>query len=190
MKRYAMAFILVFLCFSLFPSGLLGEESSRPEEVLTGDYPVDSENFLDLTPEQESKLKEFRKMRQEERREFQSKMREVRKKMARMMRDPEANEKAIQGLYQETAKLRSGHLAQVIMHKKEIKKILTPEQLEKLEKAKKRIAQRRSFQRNRFLGRGGFSRSGRFRQMDRVRFFWRGRHFGGRLFLNNWRRWR
>jgi len=190
MKRYVMAFILVFLCFSLFPSGVLGEESSRPEEVLTGDYPVDSENFLDLTPEQESKLVEFRKMRQEERRELQSKMREVRKKMARMMRDPEANEKTIRGLYQEKAKLRSGHLTQVIMHKKEIKKILTPEQLEKLEKAKKRIAQRRGFQRNRFLGSGGFFGSGRFRQMDRMRFFWRGRLFIGCLFLNSWRRWR
>ena len=76
------------------------------------------------------------------------------------MRDPEANEKAIQGLYQEIAKLRSGHLTQVIMHKKEIKKILTPEQLEKLEKAKKRIVQRRRFQRNRFLGRGRFSTDG------------------------------
>lgn len=190
MKRYVMAFILVFLYFSLFPSGLLGEESSRPEEILTGDYPVDSENFLDLTPEQESKLKEFRKMRQEERREFQSKMREVRKKMAPMMGDPEANEKAIQGLYQEIAKLRSGHLTQVILHKKEIKKILTPEQLEKLEKAKKRIVQRRRFQRNRFLGSGGFSRSGRFRQMGRMSFFRRGLHFRGHLFLNNWRRWR
>jgi hypothetical protein len=189
MKRYVMAFIIVFLYFSLFPSGLLGQETIRPEEVITGDYPVDSENFLDLTPEQESKLKEFRKMRQEERKEFQRKMREVRKKMAPMMRDPEANEKAIQGLYQEIAKLRSGHLAEVIMQKKEIKKILTPEQLEKLEKAKKRITQRR-FQRNRSISRRGSSRRGRFRQMDRMRFPRRRRYFRGRLFLNNWRRWR
>ncbi len=190
MKRYVMAFIIVFLYFSLFPFGLFGQETIRPEEVITGDYPVDSENFLDLTPEQESKLKEFRKMRQEERREFQSKMREVRKKMAPMMRDPEANEKAIQGLYQEIAKLRSGHLTQVIMHKKEIKKILTPEQLEKLEKAKKKIEQRRRFQRNRSIGRGGSSRRGRFQQMGRMRFPRRRQYFRGCLFLNNWRRWR
>ena len=190
MKRYIMALLLVFLCFTLYPPGVLGQQSSRPEEVSAGDYPVDSENLLDLTPEQESKLKEFRKKRQEERREFQSKMREVRKKMAQMMRDPEANEKEIRGLYQEIAKLKSGHLTRVVGFKKEIKKILTPEQLEKLEKARKRITQRRSFERNRFLGRRGFFRGGRFGQMGRMRFFRRGQHFRGRLFLNRWRRWR
>lgn len=190
MKKCIFAFVIVFLSFCLFPSNILGEESNRPENVLSRDYPVDSDNFLDLTPEQKSKLKEFRKMRQEERREFQSKMREVQRQIAELMRDPEANEKAITGLYQEIAKLRSNHLTQIIRHKKEIEKILTPEQLEKLEKARKRIDQRRGLGRARFMGPRGFSRHGRFSRGGRMRFFQRGRHFRGHPFLYRWWWWR
>jgi len=84
-----------------------------------------------------------------------------------LMRDPEANEKKILGIYDKLAKFRSDRFMKSIQHRKEIKKILTPEQWEKLEKFKKRMAQRRS----RFRERRGFFRRGF--QGQKFHRFWR-----------------
>lgn len=192
MKRYVifMPLILIFLAFCLSPSFVHGQKSENPEKVMSREDPRATENFLDLTPEQKSKLEEFRKMRQEERREFLRNMRKVRQELRELMRDPEANEKEIKGLYEKIAKLRSSHFTKFVQHRKERRKIFTPEQLEKLEKFKKSMAQRRNFRRARFLGQREFSRLSVFPRRGRLNFFWRrGRYFRGRPFMNRWRQW-
>ncbi len=169
MKRYVlfMTLILFFLSFTIFPPNAQGQEEKKPEKKVSQDHPSGRGDFLDLTPEQKSKLKEFRKKRQEERKESMENMRAVRKELRELMRDPEANEKKILGIYDQLAKLRSNRFKKSVQHRKEIKKILTPEQWEKLEKHKKRIARRRG----RFTGRRGFFRRGF--QQQRFHRFWR-----------------
>ncbi|NIO48059.1 MAG: periplasmic heavy metal sensor [Candidatus Aminicenantes bacterium] len=169
MKRHVlfMTLILFFLSFAIFPPSAHSQEAKKPEKEVSRDFPSTWEEFLDLTPDQKSKLEEFRKKRQEERKESMKNMRAVRKELRELMRDPEANEKKILEIYDKQAKFRSDRFKKSIQHRKEIKKMLTPEQWEKLEKYKKRIGWRR----DRFMGRKGFFRRGFFRQ--RFHRFWR-----------------
>lgn len=169
MKRYVlfMTLILFFLSSTLFPPNAQGQEAKKPEKKVSRDYLRARGEFLALTPEQKSKLEEFRKKRQEERKESRENMRAVRKELRELMRDPEANEKKILGIYDQLSKLRSTRFKKFVQHRKEIKKILTPEQWEKLGKLKERIARRRG----RLMRRRGFFRRGFQRQ--RFHRFWR-----------------
>ena len=169
MKRYIlfMTLILFFLSFSIYPPSAQSQEVKKSEKNVSRDHPSGWGDFLDLTPEQKSKLEEFRKKRQEERKESIENMRAVRKELRELMRDLEANEKKILGIYDKLSKFRSDCFKKFVQHRKEIKKILTPEQWEKLEKFKKRMARRRG----RFMGRKGFFRRGFKRQ--RFQRFWR-----------------
>ena len=169
MKRYVlfMTLILFFLSFTIFPPNAQGQEAKKSEKKVSRDHPSGWADFLDLTPEQKSKLEEFRKKRQEDRKESMENMRAVRKELRELMRDPEANEKKILGIYDQLAKLRSNCFKRFVQHRKEIKKILIPEQWEKLGKYKKRMAWRRG----RFTGRRGLFRCGFQRQ--RLHRFWR-----------------
>jgi Spy/CpxP family protein refolding chaperone len=169
MKRYIlfMTLILFFLSSIIFTPIAHSQEAEKPEKKVSRDYPSIWEEYLDLTPEQKSKLEEFRKKRQAERKESMKDMRAVRKELRELMRDPEANEKKILGIYDKQAKFRSDRFKKSIQHRKEIKKILKPEQWEKLEKLKKRMAWRKG----RFMGRKGFFRRGFQRQ--RFHRFWK-----------------
>ncbi len=169
MKRYVlfMTLILFFLSFTIFPPNAQGQEAKKPEKKVSRDHSSGWGDFLDLTPEQKSKLEEFRKKRQEDRKESMENMQAVRKELRELMRDAEANEKKILGIYDQLEKLRSNRFKKFVQHRKEIKKILTPEQWEKLEKHKKRMAWRRG----RFTGRRGFFRCGF--QQQRFHRFWR-----------------
>ena len=169
MKRYIlfMTLILFFLSFTIFPPNAQGQEAKKPEKKVFRDHLSDWGDFLGLTPEQKSKLEEFRKKRQEDRKESMENMRAVRKELRELMQDPEANEKKILGIHDQLAKLRSNRFEKFVQHRKEIKKILTSEQWEKLEKYKKRMAGRRG----RFTRRRGFFRCGF--QQQRFHRFWR-----------------
>ena len=193
MKKYVsfMTLLFVLLSFSLFPSNILGQSSERPEKDVLRGPPSASENFLNLTPKQRSKLEELRKMNYEERREFLKNMQALRQEIRKLMQDPEANEKEIIELYGKISKLQSSQFSKFIQHRKERRKIFTPEQLEKLEKFKSRIGQRRDFMRGRFLARRGFARDGAFPHCGRRSLFrGRGRNFRGRPFMNRWQWWR
>ena len=191
MKRYVsvVTLILVFLCFCLFPSNARGQTSERPDKDVLRGF-AGSSNFLDLTPEQESKLGELRKMRMEKRREFQKNMVALQEEIRKLMKDPEANEKEIKELYDKVAKLRSNQFSEFVQFRKERKKIFTPEQLEKLEKLESRIAQRKGAIRGGFLAQRGFARAGRFCHRGMLLGLGRrGSNFRGRWFINILRRW-
>jgi len=162
-----MTLILFCLSSAIFTPIAHSQEAKKPEEKVSRDYPSTWEGYLDLTPEQKSKLEEFRKKRQAERKESMKNMWAARKELRELMRDQEANEKKILGIYDRQAKFRSDRFKKSVQHRKEIKKILTTEQWEKLEKLKKRMALRRG----RFMGWEGFFRRGIKRQ--RFHRFWR-----------------
>ena len=169
MKRYVLFIVLIlfFLSSTLFPPNAQGQEAKQPEKKVSRDNLRARGEFLDLTPEQKTKLEEFRKKRQEERKASRENMRAVQKELRELMRDPEANEKKILGIYDKLAKHRADRFKRSIQHRKEIKKILTTEQWQKLEKYKKRMAQRRG----RIMRRRGFFRRGF--QKQRFQRFWR-----------------
>jgi len=107
--------------------------------------------------------------------------------MREMMKDAEANEKEILKLYDQMAKIRAEQFRHSLQRSKEFKKILTPEQLEKLESAKKRMGRRGNLQRGRFMGQRGFARRGNFSRGGRMhQSLRRGARFRGRPFMHRW----
>ncbi|MDI6697638.1 MAG: Spy/CpxP family protein refolding chaperone [Candidatus Saccharicenans sp.] len=106
---------------------------------------------LQLTPEQEKKLEEFRKARLEEARAHQEKMAKLRQEFRKLVEDPGANEKKVNSLIDEMSKLRAERMKAMFKNRKEWEKILTPEQLKKLEEYRKDFRLRRDL----FMGPGG-----------------------------------
>ncbi|MCX8161224.1 MAG: Spy/CpxP family protein refolding chaperone [Candidatus Saccharicenans sp.] len=98
---------------------------------------------LQLTPEQEKKLEEFRKARLEEARAHREKMARLRDEFRKLVEDPKADEKKIDSLIDEMSKLRAERMKAMFRNRKEWEKILTPEQLQKLEEYRKDFRLRR-----------------------------------------------
>lgn len=175
MKRNAIAalLIIVFLGFTLFPASASGQMKKRPGRDMSRDLPLELEDFLNLTPEQKAQLKELRKARLDERQGFQEKMRTMRQDLIELMRDPEANEKKIGNLIDEMAKLRAGHFKSSLKHRKDMRKVFTPEQLEKVDKAKMRISRLRDIRFPRLFKQGRFFRRHPFFSRQRFSSPWR-----------------
>ncbi|MGB9893900.1 MAG: Spy/CpxP family protein refolding chaperone [Candidatus Saccharicenans sp.] len=98
---------------------------------------------LQLTPEQEKKLEEFRKARLEEAKAFREKLREMREELRKAIADPKADEKKINSMIDELAKFRADRVKAQLKNRKEWEKIFTPEQLKKLEEYRKDFRLRR-----------------------------------------------
>ncbi len=176
MKRNvsAIALILVFLGFGFFPSLVFSQAQEKPGKEVKWTPARPGERFLELTPEQKAKLDEFRKMRQEERREFMENMGPVRKDLNQLLRNPEADQKDIDAVIDKMAKLRASHLKKSIQQRREMRKIFTPEQLEKMARLRPGVAPV-NLARMRAL-------RGRFFRHDRLPLFWR----RGPMFHRGW----
>lgn len=144
MKKYVItAFLVVsFVSLLLLPSLANAQPIKSQERV---------KEQLNLTPEQEAKLKEFREARMEDRKAFREKMTKLRDEFQALMKDPKADEKKIDGLIDEMAKLRASQFKAGIKQRNEWKKIFTPEQLEKMEKFKGRMMERGAMRPGRFM---------------------------------------
>lgn len=182
--------VLFFLTLTVYPSLVQGKTSDSPREDGVGYAPV-SNDVLGLTPEQKAKLEEFRKAKREEQKAHFDKMRKLRQEMRELMEDPEANEKDILNLYEQMSGLRTERFKNSLRERNEFRKILTPEQLEKLDKFKSRMEERRSVLRGRFLGPRGMAGPGRFPRQGRMSpYRGRGGRFGARPLRHWWWRWR
>jgi Spy/CpxP family protein refolding chaperone len=135
MKRSSVLIGLaaVLLFFTLLSPVLYGQPDKRPAA---------REEWLNLTPEQKTQLQEFRKARQEERKAFAEQTRKLRADLRELMADPSANEKKIGGLIDEMSRLRATRMKNEIKKSLDMKKIFTPEQLEKLKNLRTRMARR------------------------------------------------
>ena len=165
---------IIFLGLFLFQVDSSAQMRQRPQRN------VDRENFLDLTPEQKDQFKELRKGRLEENKQLFEKMKNLRQSLRDLKQDPEASEKKIDNMIDEITKLQANRMKLAFRHRQELKKILTPEQLEKLEKTReifqrlrdrgpeRGLRQGRNFRGCQFLPRGGFYH-------QRVRGWWRWR---------------
>ncbi|MDH5467370.1 MAG: Spy/CpxP family protein refolding chaperone [Candidatus Aminicenantes bacterium] len=184
------ALTLFFLSMAVYPSLVRGQTSESPEANVI-DYAPASKDVLGLTPEQKAKLEEFRKSRREEQRAHLEKMRKLRQEMRELIQDPESNEKGILDLYEQMSRLRAERFRNSLRDRNEFRKILTPEQLEKLDNLKSRMGERRNAMRGRFRGQRGMVGPGRFPRQGRMSRFWgRGGRFGARPLRHWWWRWR
>jgi len=132
--RWFSKLAVALFVFALIPLFSYGQPQDRPGRF---------GEFLDLTPEQKAKLEEFRKAGAEERQAQFEKMRKLREDLGEAMKDPDANESKINGLIDEMSKLRGERMKRGLARTREMKKIFTPEQQEKLAKLRDRMADRR-----------------------------------------------
>lgn len=192
MNRYfSLTVLALFLSLILLPSSISGQRFYGPEEEAVLDSPRELDDLLGLTPEQKVKLEEFMiSARERQRAHFES-MRKLQLEMRDMMQDPEANEKEILALYDQMARLRAEQFRDSLQRRKEYRKILTPEQIEKLEMLRSRVTRGREMVRGPFMRGRGFARQGRFFRPRGMDFYRRG---GARLrarpfMFRRWWRW-
>ncbi len=115
--------------------------------------------FLELTPEQQAKFDEIRKARQEEVKAFREEMGKLRPQLREAMTDPQADQKKIDGLIDQLSQVRAAHFKSTVRTRKDLEKVLTPEQLEKFRKVWSRHGMRHGFDRG--YGPWGRMRHGR-----------------------------
>jgi Spy/CpxP family protein refolding chaperone len=101
--------------------------------------------FLELTPEQQSKFDGARKARQEGEKAFREEMSKLRPQLREAMKDPKADQNKIDGLIDRLSQVRAAQLKSLVRARKDLEKILTPEQLEKYREVRSRMGTRRGF---------------------------------------------
>jgi Spy/CpxP family protein refolding chaperone len=166
-KKWLSKLAIIPFVFALIPLSSYGQPR---------DWRGRFEEYLNLTPEQRAKFDEFRKARIEERQAQFEKMQKLRTDLREAMKDPETNEAKLNGLIDEMSKFRAERMKRGLAMTREMRKILTPEQREKLAKMRDRMEFRRevrSFRGRRNWDRGRVSDFGRRRPpMDRRSWRW------------------
>lgn len=160
----AMAFLAI-LTVLVFP--LQGQTERRPFRMMARD-------ILDLTPEQQTGFDEMAQARESERKDFFDRMKKINGELEAVLKDPGLDPKKADGLIDEMARLRAEHLKSGLRHRYDMRKILTPDQIKKLDEYREAFRAGRRAGRMRPLGRrfgrfgGGFPGRGfRFRSRSR-----------------------
>lgn len=144
MKKYFAALtILGFLFLSV--GGFAQQPPAKQEKPAAQAQKVPLaglKEFLQLTPDQEAKIKEMQKARQEDQKSFREQMQKLRGELAPLLKDSKADQNKINGLVDQIAKLGAERTKKVLANRNPMQKILTPEQLEKLKNAPPRMRAR------------------------------------------------
>lgn len=93
-------------------------------------------NWINLTPDQEAKLKEFQKARQDEQKAFGDQMKKLREELAPLMKDSKSDTNKVNGLIDQVTKLQADRMKKGVLNERNLEKIFTPDQLEKLKNAR------------------------------------------------------
>jgi Spy/CpxP family protein refolding chaperone len=134
---------VAFAAALIFPAFAAAQEAktappARPERPAR----MLAREALDITPEQEKALAEFRKARMEEARAFREEMSKLREEMRGLARDPQANQAKLDALIDRTAKLRAEREKTAFRNRIAREKVFTPDQLEKMKTFRQRLANR------------------------------------------------
>jgi Spy/CpxP family protein refolding chaperone len=134
MKRYAVIAAMV----ALVAFGLAAFAQEKPAEKARPASPAIKAPMagmkvaLQLTPEQEAKLKEFQKARQTENQAFGDQMKKLREDMQALRQADKPDSAKMNGLIDQIFKLQAERAKAGIKNAQEREKIFTPEQLEKM----------------------------------------------------------
>jgi Spy/CpxP family protein refolding chaperone len=191
MKKYlAAATILGFLFLTV---GGFGQQPpakpEKPAKPAPGPQgPLGNlKDFLKLTPEQEAKIKDLQKSRQDEMKAFRDEIQKLRGELDPLLKDPKADQTKINGLIDQITKLNGDRMKKALANRNPLQKILTQEQMDKLSQVRGRMMGQGMMMRGRGMGpgmgmgRGQFMQRGRFMGPLGQRFMGPGqRGFGGR----------
>lgn len=166
MKKSKLVPLLSFVLMITFIYSLASAQAvNRPKAGHPGWGPQVLKDALQLTPEQEKKLEEFRQARQQEAKVHREKMDQLRTELRKLMVDPKADEQKINSLIDQMARGRADRMKASYKNRKEWEKIFTPEQLKKLEEYRQDVRHRRETRLDRggrrgclMMRRGGFGR--------------------------------
>jgi Spy/CpxP family protein refolding chaperone len=166
MNRKKLVVWLSFVLMITFIYSLASAQAvNRPKAEHPGWWPRVLKDALQLTPEEEKKLEEFRQARQQEAKVHREKMEQLRTELRKLMADPKADEQKINSLIDQMARVRADRMKASYKNRKEWEKIFTPEQLKKLEEYRQDFRYRWETRSNRpgrkgplMMRRGGFGR--------------------------------
>ena len=122
---------------------------------------------LDLTPEQEKALADFRKARADEAKAFRDEMSKLSAERRELAKDPKANQAKLDALIDKTWKLRAEREKAGFRTRLEMDKIFTPEQREKMRAFRQRLGDRPGLARRMPMGPGRMGFRGPVRNMGR-----------------------
>jgi Spy/CpxP family protein refolding chaperone len=161
-KMIGLASLVLMLAFIY--STMNAQAVRPPRAGRSGAFPRVLKDALQLTPEQEKKLEEFRQARLDETKAYGEKMAPMRDELRKLMGDPKADEQKINNLIDQMAKLRADRMKALYQSKKTWEKIFTPEQLKKLQEYRQDFKLQPEARRDRMGRRGGMMmRHGLFR---------------------------
>ncbi len=165
-KMIAGAAFLAFAIALVFPA-LAAAQDPRPAPPRRDERPgrMMAREALDLTPEQEKALADFREARAGEARAFREEMSKLRSDLRELARDPVANRSKIDALVDKTWKMRAEREKAGFRHREERDRIFTPEQRERIKAVRERMADRPWL-----TGRGGLMGPGRMGIRGQGRF--------------------
>ncbi len=176
--KTVLAFTLVIFIVSLCVPSVFAQAPQRGRKPQLQNQARAQLNTLDLTDEQKEQLKNLRENQKEVQKQFMDKTKNLRLDLIELKQDAVTNSGEIEKIQDEIFNLRIEQMKNVYMHRKEIKKIFTPEQLEKMSALRTRAARgksvmnRRGLQRNQLMRRG--INRGRGRMFGRSSSFRRG----------------
>jgi Spy/CpxP family protein refolding chaperone len=171
MKKQAivLSVIVGFLLLPLWP--LAAQEEPGPAPAPRMGPAPQLFKWLDLTPEQQAKLKDMRKAHEESMKGLREQQMKMGQEMKNLLADPKADQKKVDGLIDEMAKLQATRMKANIRFRQDMEKVFTPQQLEKIKKARSAFQGRgrlrmfmrhhpgaRRFMERMFFGRQGFNR--------------------------------
>jgi Spy/CpxP family protein refolding chaperone len=167
-KMIAGAAVLAFAAALAFPA-LAAAQEKRPAPPPRDERPARmlAREALDLTPEQEKALADFRKARADEAKAFRDEMTKLSAERRELAKDPKANQAKIDALIDKTWKLRAEREKAGFRTRLEMDKIFTPEQRERMRAFRQRLADRPGLARRTPMGPGRMGFRGPVRNMGR-----------------------
>ncbi len=176
--KTVLAFTLVIFVLGLCVPSIFGQALQRGRRPMMQNQTRERLPVLDLTEEQKEQLKNLREDQRDIQKQFMDSTRDLYQKLHELRQDPVANAIEIDKIQDQVFNLKIEQMKKTYQHKKEIKKIFTPEQLANMSALRMRSLRgraaihRRSPQGNQTLRRG--LNRGRRQMVWRNRFFQRG----------------
>lgn len=155
-------FSVLFFVFFLASGILLAQEKACQQQASGCQGCAGLKESLNLTPEQEKKIQEFRKKQIKENDAFFDDMVKLRRQMRDLMEEPAKNQAKINDVIDRLAKIRAERQKTALKNRMEFEKIFTPEQLEKMKQMRRPVLGLFPGLRGMLGPEAGFFRPGRF----------------------------